>query len=59
MIAWTCWWQASKRGRVLLVRRRRDKLWLFPGGRRRGRETAEQCLWREIKALCGMSRRRI
>jgi ADP-ribose pyrophosphatase YjhB (NUDIX family) len=40
---------ASKRGRVLLVRRRRDKLWMFPGGRRRGNETAKQCLRREIK----------
>ena len=40
---------ATKRGRVLLVRRRRDKLWMFPGGRRRGKETAKQCLRREIK----------
>jgi 8-oxo-dGTP diphosphatase len=40
---------APKRGRVLLVRRRRDKLWMFPGGRRRGKETAKQCLRREIK----------
>jgi 8-oxo-dGTP diphosphatase len=40
---------AAKRGRVLLVRRRRDKLWMFPGGRRRGTETAMQCLRREIK----------
>ncbi len=47
---------ASKRGRVLLVRRRRDKLCMSPGGRRRGHETAEQCLWREIKApLCGVA----
>jgi ADP-ribose pyrophosphatase YjhB (NUDIX family) len=40
---------ASKRGRVLLVRRRRDKLWTFPGGRKRGRETEKQCLRREIR----------
>ena len=40
---------ASKRGRMLLVRRRRDKLWMFPGGRRRGKETAKQCLRREIE----------
>jgi 8-oxo-dGTP diphosphatase len=40
---------ASKRGRVLLVRRRRDKLWTFPGGRKRRKETDKQCLRREIK----------
>jgi 8-oxo-dGTP diphosphatase len=40
---------AAKRGRVLLVRRRRDRLWMFPGGRKRGRESAKQCLRREIK----------
>jgi 8-oxo-dGTP diphosphatase len=40
---------ASKRGRVLLVRRRRDGLWMFPGGRKRPRESAKDCLQREIK----------
>ena len=40
---------ASDNGRVLLVRRRRDKLWMFPGGRRRGAETQKQCLRREMK----------
>jgi 8-oxo-dGTP diphosphatase len=40
---------ASKRGRVLLVRRRRDRLWMFPGGRKRGRETETDCLKREIR----------
>jgi 8-oxo-dGTP diphosphatase len=40
---------ASKRGRVLLVRRRRDKLWMFPGGRKRGSESERRCLHREIK----------
>src|SRR6516225_9135887 len=40
---------AVKRGRVLLVRRRRDRLWMFPGGRKRGRETDKDCLRREIR----------
>jgi ADP-ribose pyrophosphatase YjhB (NUDIX family) len=40
---------AAKRGRVLLVRRRRDGLWMFPGGRRRQNETDKACLKREIK----------
>jgi 8-oxo-dGTP diphosphatase len=35
---------------VLLVRRRKDKLWMFPGGRRKPyRESAKACLRREIK----------
>ena len=40
---------ATRRGRVLLVRRRRDRLWMFPGGRRRGSETDKDCLLREIR----------
>jgi ADP-ribose pyrophosphatase YjhB (NUDIX family) len=36
-------------GRVLLVRRKRDGLWMFPGGRKRARESDEDCLRREIK----------
>jgi 8-oxo-dGTP diphosphatase len=40
---------AAKRGKVLLVRRRCDGLWMFPGGRRRPRETDRECLRREIK----------
>ena len=40
---------ASKRGRVLLVRRRCDGLWMFPGGRKRAREDDKNCLRREIK----------
>ena len=40
---------ATKRGRVLLVRRRRDKLCMFPGGRKRAEESEKQCLRREIK----------
>jgi 8-oxo-dGTP diphosphatase len=40
---------AAKRGRVLLVRRRCDGLWMFPGGRRRAREDDRDCLRREIK----------
>jgi ADP-ribose pyrophosphatase YjhB (NUDIX family) len=39
----------AKRGKVLLVRRRRDRLWMFPGGRKRARETDKECLRREIK----------
>ena len=40
---------AAKRGKVLLVRRRGDRLWMFPGGRKRGAETEKRCLRREIK----------
>ena len=40
---------ATKRGLVLLVRRRRDRRWMFPGGRKRARENDRQCLRREIK----------
>ncbi|MGY3604413.1 NUDIX hydrolase [Bradyrhizobium sp. Leo121] len=40
---------ATRRGRVLLVRRRSDGLWMFPGGRKRPRETERGCLRREIK----------
>ena len=40
---------AAKRGKVLLVRRRVDGLWMFPGGRKRARETEKACLRREIK----------
>ncbi|MCC8952844.1 NUDIX hydrolase [Bradyrhizobium sp. Pear77] len=40
---------AVKRGRVLLVRRKSDRLWMFPGGRKRSRETERDCLRREIK----------
>lgn len=40
---------AAKRGRVLLVRRRRDRIWMFPGGRKRRHESAKDCLRREIK----------
>src|SRR5712675_3068162 len=38
-----------KRGRVLLVRRKRDGLWMFPGGRKRARESDKECLRREMK----------
>jgi len=34
---------------VLLVRRKRDGLWMFPGGRKRARESDKDCLRREIK----------
>jgi 8-oxo-dGTP diphosphatase len=40
---------AAKRGRVLLVRRRRDGLWMFPGGRKREREDEKDCIKREIR----------
>ena len=40
---------AMKRGKVLLVRRKRDRLWMFPGGRKRARESEKDCLRREIK----------
>jgi 8-oxo-dGTP diphosphatase len=40
---------ATKGGKVLLVRRRRDRLWMFPGGRKRASESEKQCLRREIK----------
>jgi 8-oxo-dGTP diphosphatase len=39
---------ATKRGRVLLVRRRRDGRWMFPGGRKRQNENEKDCLRREI-----------
>jgi 8-oxo-dGTP diphosphatase len=40
---------AIKRGKVLLVRRRSDRLWMFPGGRKRDYENEKDCLRREIK----------
>ncbi|MBR0948069.1 NUDIX hydrolase [Bradyrhizobium liaoningense] len=39
----------AKKGRVLLVRRRRDRLWMFPGGRKRAGESERTCLRREIR----------
>ena len=40
---------AAKRGRVLLVRRKRDRMWMFPGGRKRQNENDKDCVKREIK----------
>jgi len=40
---------AVRGSKVLLVRRRRDRLWMFPGGRKRARESEKDCLRREIK----------
>jgi len=40
---------AAKRGRVLLVRRRRDRKWMFPGGRKRQNENDRDCIKREIR----------
>jgi hypothetical protein len=39
---------AVKRG-LLVVRRKRDQLWMFPGGQKRERESERDCLRREIK----------
>jgi len=39
---------ATKRGKVLLVRRCVDGLWMFPAGRRRPGEDDKECLRREI-----------
>jgi len=33
---------AARRGRVLLVRRKRDGLWMFPGGRKLARESEKE-----------------
>ena len=41
--------QISEASSVLLVRRRRDRLWMFPGGRKHARESEKDCLRREIK----------
>jgi 8-oxo-dGTP diphosphatase len=40
---------AIKGGKVLLVRRKRDGLWTFPGGRKRAGETELECIRREIE----------
>jgi ADP-ribose pyrophosphatase YjhB (NUDIX family) len=40
---------ATKKGRVLLVRRRSDKRWMFPGGRNHEGESESKCLHREIR----------
>ena len=40
---------AVRRGKVLVVRRKIDRLWMLPGGRKRARETEKDCLRREIK----------
>jgi 8-oxo-dGTP diphosphatase len=51
---------AAKGGRVLFVRRKRDGLWMFPGGRKRVRESEKKCLRREIKEeLPGLKIKRI
>jgi 8-oxo-dGTP diphosphatase len=39
---------AIKHGRILLVRRRRDRLWMFPGGQKREQESIKECLRREL-----------
>jgi len=41
---------ATRRGRVLLVRRRKDGTWTLPGGKRkRAGESAKACLRRELR----------
>ena len=40
---------AAKRGKILLVRRCVDGLWMFPGGRRRSQESEKDCVRREIR----------
>ena len=40
---------AVRKGLVLLVRRRVDGRWMFPGGRKRGNEDEKECLKRELK----------
>jgi len=41
------WWLPNADG-ALLVRRKHDGLWMFPGGRKRARESDKDCLRREI-----------
>ena len=41
---------AARKGRVLLVRRRKDRVWTLPGGKRnRPEEGAVRCLLRELR----------
>lgn len=40
---------AIRRGKELLVRRKKDGHWMFPAGRRRGNEDDMECLRHEIK----------
>jgi 8-oxo-dGTP diphosphatase len=41
---------ATRRARLLLVRRRKDRLWTLPGGKRKKpRESAKACLRRELQ----------
>jgi 8-oxo-dGTP pyrophosphatase MutT (NUDIX family) len=41
---------AAKARMRFVGEKKRDRLWMFPGGRRRGRETEKGCLRREIRA---------
>jgi ADP-ribose pyrophosphatase YjhB (NUDIX family) len=41
---------AAKRGRVLLVRRKRDGLWMFPGGRKPTSVSGVDAITGQLKA---------
>jgi 8-oxo-dGTP diphosphatase len=40
---------SKNKGRVLLVRRRKDRVWTFPGGSLKARETSRSALRHELK----------
>jgi ADP-ribose pyrophosphatase YjhB (NUDIX family) len=41
---------AARKGKLLLVRRRKDRVWTLPGGKRKQpKEAARRCLKREVR----------
>jgi len=41
---------AARKGKLLLVRRRKDRVWTLPGGKRKKpKEAARRCLRREVR----------